>query len=367
MASAVELHALTKHFGPVRAVGPVDLRVRGGELVSLLGPSGCGKTTTLRMIAGLEDPTSGSVIIDGRDVTSWPVERRGVGMVFQTYALFPHLSVYDNVAFGLSLRRVASGEVKARVHTALELVGLAQLAKRMPRELSGGQQQRVSLARSLVTEPSVLLLDEPLSNLDLKLREQMRDEIRRLQQRLGITTVYVTHDQGEALAMSDQMVVMQSGAVEQIGGPREIYEHPATSFVASFIGQCNMLTGEIIATSPNARFRTSAGMELLIAKLSDDWSTGATATLMIRPERVDVRPPTAPSNGTANCLRARIRNSIYVGDLVRLELEVEGSPEPLIAHVSSGRTELKLASGDELILHLPPNDCRVVGAGGPRQ
>ncbi|MER3456409.1 MAG: ABC transporter ATP-binding protein [candidate division GAL15 bacterium] len=237
----VRLRGVTKRFGTVVAVDSVDLDVPPGKLVTLLGPSGCGKTTTLRIVAGLERPTTGRVWIAEEDVTDLPAARRGVTMVFQSYALFPHLTVFENVAYGLRVQRLPAGEVRRRVQEVLDLVGLPETAQRYPAQLSGGQQQRVALARALVMQPRVLLFDEPLSNLDAKLRRRVRAEIRMLQQRLGITSLYVTHDQAEALALSDVVVVMNLGRVEQVGTPEAVYRRPRTRFVADFIGEANLL------------------------------------------------------------------------------------------------------------------------------
>src|SRR5437762_6453971 len=242
----LEVRGLTKRFSPQVTVGPLSFEVMEGEFFSLLGPSGCGKTTTLRCIAGFEEPSEGSVLLGGHRLDGRPPHRRDVGLVFQTYALFPHLTVFDNIAFGLRLRKAGKPEIARRVGQMLELVDLPNLAERYPSQLSGGQQQRVAIARSLVLEPSLLLFDEPLSNLDLKLRIQMPHELRLLQRRLGKTAVYVTHDQTEALALSDRIAVLSHGRIEQIGTPAEIYERPASAFVAEFIGSSNMLRGRII-------------------------------------------------------------------------------------------------------------------------
>ncbi len=237
--ATVELRGLTKRYGASVAVAGVDLAIAEGELVALVGPSGCGKTTCLRMIAGLIEPDDGKVLIGGADVTRAPVHTRNLGLLFQSYALFPHMTVFENVAFGLRRRRVREPDLSRRVAAALDLVRLGQLAGRYPKQLSGGQQQRVGLARSVVTEPSVLLLDEPLSNLDAALRDEMRVELRRLQQRLGLTTVLVTHDQQEALTMADHMAVMRAGRIAQYGPPADVYHRPASAFVAGFVGRSN--------------------------------------------------------------------------------------------------------------------------------
>src|SRR5918996_1686354 len=247
MAAAVELLGVTRRFGDVTAVDALDLAVRDGEFLALLGPSGCGKTTTLNLIAGFVTPTAGRVLIDGEDVSGRPPHLRGLGVVFQSYALFPHLSVRDNVAFGLRERRVPAAEIEQRVGDALELVRLDRAGRQRPGQLSGGLQQRVALARPLVYRPRVLLLDEPLAALDRKLREGMRDELRAIQRSVGITTVFVTHDQAEALGLADRIAVMNRGRIEQLGAPREIYERPATRFVADFIGGSTVLRGQAVA------------------------------------------------------------------------------------------------------------------------
>src|SRR5436305_2064175 len=242
----LEIRGLVKRYSPQVTVGPISFDVRPGEFFSLLGPSGCGKTTTLRCIAGFESLDSGEIRLRGDRLDDRPPHRRDVGLVFQNYALFPHLTVFDNIAFGLRLRRVAKAEIAARVGAILRLVDLPEMASRFPAQLSGGQQQRVAIARSLVLEPRILMFDEPLSNLDFKLRIQMRDELKRLQRRLGKTAIYVTHDQTEALALSDRIAVLSHGHIEQIGTPGEIYEQPATAFVAEFIGSSNLMPARIV-------------------------------------------------------------------------------------------------------------------------
>ena len=244
-APALTLRRLRKTFGAVVAVDDVSLDAAPGEFLSLLGPSGCGKSTVLRMVAGLVEPDAGQVVLDGEDISHVPVHRRHLGLVFQSYALFPHMTVYENVAFGLRRRRLPAAELRPRVERMLDLVQLGPLGARHPRELSGGQQQRVALARALVTEPRVLLLDEPLSNLDALLRDEMRVELKRLQERLGTTMIFVTHDQAEALTLSDRVVVMDHGRVEQVGSPEEVYRRPATAFVARFLGRANFLAGVV--------------------------------------------------------------------------------------------------------------------------
>ena len=243
----VSLRNITKRFGKVVAADHITLDIQDGEFFTFLGPSGCGKTTTLRLIAGLEVPDEGRVYFDDVDVTDWPSYRRGVGMVFQNYALWPHMTVFDNVAYGLKIRKVPQSEIKSKVKEVLELVRLEGLENRYPHQLSGGQQQRVALARALVVEPKLLLLDEPLSNLDAKLRIEMREELKELQKRLGITTIYVTHDQEEAMVLSDRIAIMNNGRVEQVGTPQEVYRRPSNLFVATFIGRTSVLEGVVTA------------------------------------------------------------------------------------------------------------------------
>ena len=267
----VQLEGLGKRYGDIDAVVATHLSVEKGEFVSLLGPSGCGKTTTLQMIAGFVEVTSGRILLDGRDITHAKPASRGLGVVFQSYALFPHMTVKDNVAFGLRMRKVPNGELQQRVDRVLKLVRLDQHAERYPRELSGGQRQRVALARALVIEPPVLLLDEPLSNLDANLREEMQFEIRRIQREVGITTLMVTHDQSEALSISDRVVVMQAGRITQIDAPYTLYEHPRTEFISGFVGKANLLPGE----------RDSAGVVQV--------RSGGELTLSLRPEKIDLR------------------------------------------------------------------------------
>jgi putative spermidine/putrescine transport system ATP-binding protein len=269
----VQLEGLGKRYGEIDAVVATNLSVEKGEFVSLLGPSGCGKTTTLQMIAGFVEVSSGRIVLDGRDITHAKPASRGLGVVFQSYALFPHMTVKDNVAFGLRMRKVANGELQQRVDRVLKLVRLNQHAERYPRELSGGQRQRVALARALVIEPPVLLLDEPLSNLDANLREEMQFEIRRIQREVGITTLMVTHDQSEALSISDRVVVMQAGRITQIDAPYTLYEHPRTEFISGFVGKANLLPGE----------RDSAGV-VQVCNRSD-----GELTLSLRPEKIDLR------------------------------------------------------------------------------
>jgi spermidine/putrescine transport system ATP-binding protein len=312
-APSVRLQAVTKRFGDFTAVRGMDLDIPQGQFFTMLGPSGCGKTTTLRMIAGFEEPTEGVVWLDGDDVTGLPAFKRATNTVFQSYALFPHMSVERNVAFGLERKGIAKNEVRSRVGEELERVGLAAEAKRKPRQLSGGQQQRVALARALVNRPAVLLLDEPLGALDLKLRKQLQVELKRIQQDVGITFVYVTHDQEEALTMSDRIAVMNRGVIEQLDEPEEIYERPSTTFVAGFIGVSNLMPGEVLSTdSSSVELRLDAGPTVTAG--ATQASVGERAHAVVRPEKLQLH---AASNGDAAAGRAsvegQVESSLYLG------------------------------------------------------
>ena len=318
---AIELRGLSKNFGKVRALGPIDIVIQKGEFFSLLGPSGCGKTTTLRLIAGLEASTGGDLLLDGRSMTSVPTHRRGIGMVFQSYALLPHRTVNENVAFGLRMRKIARSEIRSRVDKALEKVDLAGLGERYPAQLSGGQQQRVALARAIVYEPEVILFDEPLSNLDAKLREQMRSEIRHLTRSLNLTSVYVTHDQTEALALSDRIAVLNRGAISQIGSPTEIYEKPRSQFVADFIGTANLVRARIVygrAASPIAIL--PAGVELQLLSGEEKTTTGPLeVVLLVRPERILIHPDRLTD---VNAFTAIVKDVAYLGNYARYAVTI---------------------------------------------
>jgi len=347
---SVVLENVTKIFedpqrpgGAITAVDGASLEVKDGELVTLLGPSGCGKTTALRIIAGFESPTSGRVLIDGLDVSRLPPHGRNTAMVFQSYAIFPHLSVARNVAFGLEMRSMSKEEIASRVKAILDLVGLTGLEHRSPEQLSGGQQQRVALARAIITEPRVLLFDEPLSNLDAKLREQMRGEVRKLQRRLTITSVYVTHDQSEAMALSDRIVVMNAGRVQQEGTPLEIYARPANRFVADFIGRVNFLEGQVREVGPD-RVRIDVRARLLeVPGRREDVRVGEIATVVVRPEtiRVTLEPASDPP-----AFAGTIRRVTYLGSTAEYEIDWDG-------------TTLLAVSGSPLEQGLLPEGARV--------
>ncbi|MFM9078632.1 MAG: ABC transporter ATP-binding protein [Opitutaceae bacterium] len=310
MSARVGLRRITKRFGAFEAVSDVSLEIKAGEFLTLLGPSGCGKTTLLRLIAGFEQPTAGSVWLEDAEVTHLPPYRRAVNQVCQSYALFPHLDVAGNVGFGLRMQGVAAPEARRRVEEAIALVSLAGLESRRPHQLSGGQRQRVALARALVCRPQVLLLDEPLSALDAKLRVQMQLELKRLQRQLGLTFVFVTHDQEEALTMSDRIAVVNRGRIEQLGTPHEVYHRPATAFAASFVGETNLLSAEPVESDGAAlRVRLEGGLEISVP--ADRWPDGGgRALILIRPEKVHVspRPPGEPGS-----FEARVEEEIFKG------------------------------------------------------
>ena len=320
--SELRLAGLEKCYGATVAVAGIDLEVREGEFMTLLGPSGCGKTTTLGLIAGFFPPSAGEIYLKGQPVAGLPPFKRDIGVVFQDYALFPHMSAGENVAFGLRMRNIQTGEIGQRVREALDLVQLSGLAERRPLELSGGQRQRVALARALVIRPAVLLLDEPLSNLDLKLREEMRVEIAGLQRRLGITTVFVTHDQGEALVMSDRIAVMNAGRIEQVGSPSEIYERPATRFVAEFIGRMNFFNRD-------------------------------SRLLAIRPERARLMPE-KPADGFAQ--HGTLRHVLYLGATLEYHLVLDSGERALVEAQNEGQPS-RFAAGDAVWFTAPAENC----------
>ncbi|MEM9059853.1 MAG: ABC transporter ATP-binding protein [Pseudomonadota bacterium] len=340
-ASAVEFQGVSKVYpGDVLAVDDVSFRIEPGELVTLLGPSGCGKTTTLRMIAGLEAASSGRIMIGDADVTALPATERDVAMVFQSYALFPHMTVAENVAYGLTMTGLPKDEISNRTAAGLELVGLSGLDERLPSELSGGQQQRVAVARALVLEPQVLLFDEPLSNLDARLRRRVRDEIREIQQKLGLTVVYVTHDQEEALAVSDRIIVMNRAIIAQIGTPRELYEEPETVFVADFIGEANLIPCDVIFVEDDLATVRVGDAELRLA------ARGAgigPARLAARPGRLKLDLDQGPST-----MKGLITKSVYVGRHIEYSVETESGS----IFVSSSKVSDPVGVGTEVHLDL---------------
>lgn len=322
--AAISLRGLTKRFGPVVAVDNLNLDLAEGGIMALLGPSGCGKTTTLRMLAGFETVDVGRILLGDADVTALPPERRNTGMVFQNYALFPHLSVFRNIAFGLEMRAVPKNEVRQRVEAIIEKVQLTGLGERYPRQLSGGQQQRTALARALVINPSVLLLDEPLANLDAKLREEMRFYIRSLQQEFGITTVYVTHDQSEALALADRIAVMMDGVLQQVGTPTEIYRRPQSALVAGFVGLTNLIPGSVHARDTDTCVvDTAAGVQRVTGA---EFAPGASVLLSIRPESLRLGASDAvTANDRDNHLAGVVQDRVYLGNLIDYRVVVRDS------------------------------------------
>jgi spermidine/putrescine transport system ATP-binding protein len=354
----IELTKLTKKFAEVTAVDGIDLHVPAGEFFSLLGPSGCGKTTTLRMIAGFEQPTSGEILLDGTDVAYTPPHQRNVNTVFQNYALFPHLNVYDNIAFGLKRAKRPKSEIRERVGKALELVQLSGYEKRKSSQLSGGQQQRVALARALVLNPAVLLLDEPLGALDAKLRKALQIELKALQQEVGITFLYVTHDQEEALTMSDRLAVMNAGHVEQVGAPQEVYEDPETLFVADFLGVSNLMEARVVSASPSACKVTVDGYEL--ETRGTDRDVTGEAKIVIRPERIELEDHGAPSG--ANRIPGMVERLVYVGSAVQVIVHA-ATGETLQALVQNKGASLPFEQGTPVQLHLPPDALRVLPSG----
>ena len=348
----VTLEGVRKAYGPVRALDGIDLAVFEGELLSLLGPSGCGKTTTLNVVAGFVEPDAGRVLIDGTDVTRTPPYRRGLGVVFQSYALFPHMTVAENVAFGLRERGMSRRDAAARVAEALALVRLPEAGGQRPGQLSGGMQQRVALARSLVIRPRVLLLDEPLAALDKKLREEMRAELRDIQRTVGITTVFVTHDQHEALGLSDRIAVMNGGRIEQLGVPREIYERPATRFVADFIGASSVLSARVVAPGT---VELPGGVRLEVG-LGRGLEPGRALDLLVRPERVEL------GGSGRNTVTATVAGVMYLGDHTEVRLTLPGDVR-LLAVV---RGAAALQSGDTVSATIPPDAFLLSGEDAAR-
>ncbi|WP_214326143.1 ABC transporter ATP-binding protein [Nonomuraea sediminis] len=351
--SAIELEDVVKEFTShgevVQAVKGVTLDIAEGEFFSLLGPSGCGKTTTMRMIAGFEDPSRGVVKLHGKDVTNIPPNKRDVNMVFQSYALFPHMNVWDNVAFGLKQRKVDSAEIQRRVAEMLEIVALTGRERRMPREMSGGQQQRVALARALVNKPRALLLDEPLGALDLKLRQAMQIELKRIQREVGITFVYVTHDQGEALTMSDRIAVMNDGLVEQLANPREIYERPSTAFVAGFIGTSNLLAG----TATSGVLKIGGGRVLVPGRDGD-------VTVTVRPEKITIS--TEEPEGELSTVAGTVSELVYLGTYNSYTVALPDGGEITVFQQNAHDSSITAERGDSVWLSWQAQHSYVIGS-----
>jgi ABC-type Fe3+/spermidine/putrescine transport system ATPase subunit len=370
--STLEIRNIVKMYRDVLGVGPVSFSVEKGEFVALLGPSGCGKTTTLRVIAGLEVPTEGTVFMDAEEVTMKPVHKRGIGFVFQNYALFPHFKVKDNVGFGLRFRKLGKEEIERKVSEALEIVNLQGLADRYPSQLSGGQQQRVALARAIVIQPGLLLLDEPLSNIDTGLRQRMQIELKRIQQKIGITTLYVTHDQTEAFTLADRVALFNKGKLVQIGAPDQIYENPANRFVAEFIGESNFLEGKLISGEKGWAFRLSNKVELALGEKSvenpNECKDGAFLT--IRPQRVKLEGLDA--TGGENIFTGVITQIINKGDVFRFLIESEpigpsggergfsGAKTLIVANKYNTQSSRRMRTGEKIHFQLPPEDLKAV-------
>ncbi|HDK25777.1 MAG TPA: ABC transporter ATP-binding protein [Candidatus Atribacteria bacterium] len=351
------LEKLTKVFGSgkntITAVDKVNLQVKKGELITLLGPSGCGKTTTLRMIAGFEFPTSGKIFIEDKEISLIPPNRRPTTMVFQNYALFPHMTVFENIAYGLKIRREAAKNIREKTEKIISLVGLEGLSERSPAHLSGGQQQRVSLARSLIMEPKVLLLDEPLSNLDAKLRVSTRLEIRKLQQRVGITSVYVTHDQEEAMTLSDRVVIMNAGKIQQIGTPQEIYAHPVNYFVADFIGKANFLEGRVEDVISKDKVLVEVkNKKYEVFTLKDSFSKGEKIFLIIRPESVELEAK------KPNTLTGIVRQLIYLGSRMIYEIKID--KDHLTVEITNPQEHKAFSSGEEVSINFQKKSLHII-------
>ncbi|PAQ00943.1 ABC transporter ATP-binding protein [Mesorhizobium mediterraneum] len=353
----VEFRGVSKRYGQtVQAVRQLDLEIMRGEFLTLLGPSGSGKTTALMMLAGFEDTTEGEILIDGQRIDNVPANRRGIGMVFQNYALFPHMTVAENLAFPLEVRKLGREQVTRRVRNVLDMVQLPEFGNRRPAQLSGGQQQRVAVARALIFEPNLVLMDEPLGALDKQLREQMQFEIKDIHARLGVTFVYVTHDQTEALTMSDRIAVFSAGRIEQLSTPRELYERPAASFVASFIGESNRMSGTVLTGGENggvAVHLDDSDVVLNAMSYGATLSAGARVTLSIRPERMSMLQDGATA---LNVIAATVVQSVYVGDHIRL-VAVTASGLKFIVKLAASSSQLELNAGEAVRLGCGREDC----------
>ncbi len=351
----LELKNLVKKFGNITAVNDLSiLSIKRGEFLTFLGPSGCGKTTLLRMIGGFYYPSSGNIIMEGEIINDIPPEKRKTSMVFQNYALFPHMTVFENIAYGLKVKKLPGKEIEKKVMNALSIVQLEGLEHRKPNQLSGGQQQRVALARCIVIEPRIILLDEPLSNLDASLRVMMREEIRKIQKSLGLTTIFVTHDQEEAMSMADRIVVMNQGKIEQIGTPLEIYEKPSTLFVAGFIGYVNMVKGKIKSRqNESLTIATDLGEFINMNEDLKGFKAGDEVTIIIRPEAVCLEKASLKREG--NTFQGRIQNFTYIGYIARYYVEVAGQEFPFIVEISNPGGRGILQAGEQVTLTLPLN------------
>ena len=356
------LRGIVKRFGELTVLNGVNLEVKEGEFVTLLGPSGCGKTTTLRLIAGFIKPDAGEILFNDKVVNDVPVWKRNIGIVFQDYALWPHMTVFDNIAYGLKVRKVGKREIRRRVKEVLELLNIKGLEDRKPSQLSGGQQQRVALARALVVEPDVLLLDEPLSNLDAKIRVNVRGEIKKLQRKLKITTIWVTHDQEEALSISDRVAIIHDGKIEQVGTPLEVYESPRTPFVADFIGQANLIEGEVAEIKEGCvEVNTKAGAFTVSNAPLADLKAGGKVFIVFRPEDVVVLEPEGPTPGKGNVISGEVRYVYFMGNIVRGEVSVEGEVGVKI-EIYNPKKYRGLKEGKKVGLYVPPESIAVIPA-----
>jgi spermidine/putrescine transport system ATP-binding protein len=358
---SVKLESVTKKFGDFTAVDDIDLEIASGEFFTMLGPSGCGKTTTLRMIAGFEQPTEGDVLIDDVDVAGLPAHKRPTNTVFQSYALFPHLTVKENVAYGLKRKRVDKDEVERRVRDELERVGLWSEANRKPNQLSGGQQQRVALARAVVNLPKVLLLDEPLGALDLKLRKGLQIQLKRIQREVGITFVYVTHDQEEALTMSDRIAVMNEGIIEQVAGPEEVYERPATTFVASFIGVSNLMPGRVVSVSGD-RVGVELDAGVSVDATGKGLTKGETCHAVVRPEKLLIRRRDDPAPDGQPSVNGTVESSVYLGTSTQIVVRLPGEVRMtvLVPNADEQERQRLPGGGAEVALSWAPDHIHVV-------
>lgn len=352
--ASLEVEGLVKRYSKEVQIGPISFRVEEGEFFSLLGTSGCGKTTILRCIAGFEKPDEGTITLNGERLDTKAPQKRGVGLVFQSTTLFPNLSVAENIGFGLSLQTLSGAQISKRVEAMLELVGLAGYGARMPNQLSGGQQQRIALARSLVLEPPLMLMDEPLSSLDLKLRLQMREELRRLQRRLHKTTIFVTHDQGEALALSDRIAVLSLGKIEQIGSPREVYASPASCFVADFIGSSNLLKADVVSSGEEeVEIVTQSGLKLRAAKRGNGHDRSVTA--LIRPDAIRFLHASQSGVDVPNAFAARVVDRTFLGEDTQLNVMADDK-EPLLVCQKSASLPRSLAESANVRVYVEPSE-----------
>lgn len=354
---SIDLQSITKRYGETVVVHEMNLQIQKGEFFSFLGPSGCGKTTTLRMIGGFEQPSSGQIYLDGQPIAGTPPYMRNVNTVFQSYALFPHMSIFDNVAFGLRMKNVGGAELQQRVTTALETVKLKDMGSRKPSQLSGGQRQRVALARAIVNRPSVLLLDEPLSALDLKLRRAMQIELKELQTKLGITFIFVTHDQEEALTISDRIAVMSQGRLEQVGTPTEIYERPRSRFVADFIGTTNFVPGKVLESSDQKLVvKTADGV--LNSAASTGMGVGEDVTMSIRPEKISLS--STPAAAGENRLEGTIHEVIYLGTATHYIVTLASGQQVIIYAQNGQEPQTTARHGERIWLTFGARDCRAL-------